>query len=228
MEWRPLTEVLPALEQPPLHVFDRAASSAEPLFTPSRSGRDGASTSGHGGDADDGQAPGAPSPGELRAAREAEAEAVRQAAYEEGTSLARREGEALAARYRTAIEELALAREQVIRGAEADLVRLALTVAREVLMAEVQGREQFTQQMIGHALGQMNTSQTLTLRLCPQDLHQLRQSKPELMRRPGLSVVEDPTLAMGGVVAEGEMGRMDASVSGRLDAMAQTLLGGAP
>jgi len=151
-------------------------------------------------------------------------EAQRRAAYQEGMALARQESEALALRYRDAIEELVHCREQVQRSCEQDLVRLALTIAREVLMADVVGREHFTQRMVEHALNLMGDAQTMTLRMAPQDLTAIRKHKPELMRRTGLNWMEDPTLALGGVVVEADRGKLDATISGRLEAMAQKLL----
>lgn len=150
--------------------------------------------------------------------------AQRRAAYQEGMALARQESEALALRFRQTIEELTLAREQAVRSCERDLVRLALTIAREVLMADIPGREQFTQRMAEHALNLMGDAQTMTLRLAPRDLAAMRQHKPELLRRAGLNWVEDTTVQLGGVVVEADRGKLDATIEGRLALMAQKLL----
>lgn len=159
---------------------------------------------------------------------EADAETMRRSAYQEGMALARQESEALALRYRQSIEELAHTREQVVRSCEQDLVRLALTIAREVLMADVPGREHFTQRMVEHALTLMGDAQTMTLRLAPQDLAAMRQHKPEILRRQGLNWVEDTGVAMGGVVVEADRGKLDATITGRLEAMAKKLLQDTP
>jgi flagellar assembly protein FliH len=154
----------------------------------------------------------------------AEVEALRRNAYQEGMALARQEAEALALRYRGAIEDLVGAKEALMRSCEADLVRLALTIAREVLMADVTGREHFTQRMVEHALSVMGDAQNMTLKMGPQDLALMRQHKPELLRRVGLNWVEDPALQLGGIVVEGDRGRMDASITQRIEAMAHKLL----
>lgn len=152
------------------------------------------------------------------------AEAARREAYQEGMALARQESEALALRYRQSIDELAHTREQVVRSSEEDLVRLALTIAREVLMSDVPGRQHFTERMVEHALTLMGDAQTMTMRMSPQDMAALRQHKPEVMRRAGLNFVEDTQIAMGGVVAEADRGKLDATIEGRLQAMAQKLM----
>lgn len=162
--------------------------------------------------------------GEGSSNQQAEAEAVRREAYQEGMALAGQETEALALRYRQSIEELAHTREQVVKACEQDLVRLALTIAREVLMSDVPARQHFTERMVEHALALMGDAQTMTLRLSPQDMVAMRQHKPEVMRRAGINLSEDPQIAMGGVVAEADRGKLDATIEGRLSAMANKLM----
>jgi len=223
--WRPLVEVLNAVDEmppmaPPSAVMPSEGAEAQPEpagYTRNLRGR--VPTQQAGPQAQD------PAAEQLHAQ---ELEAQRRAAYQEGMALARQESEALALRYRDAIEELVQTREQVVRSCERDLVRLALTIAREVLMADVPGREHFTQRMVEHALSLMGDAQTMTLRMAPQDLMAMRQHKPELMRRMGLNWVEDPSLALGGVVVEADRGKLDATIAGRLEAMAQKLLQGEP
>ena len=217
--WRPLVEVLSAVDDmPPMAPPSPAASSAAAEGPPEPAGY---------GRHLRGRVPAPQSEPQEPAADQVaaqELEAQRRAAYQEGMALARQESEALALRYRDAIEALAHTREQVVRSCERDLVRLALTIAREVLMADVPGREHFTQRMVEHALSLMGDAQTMTLRMAPQDLMAMRQHKPELMRRMGLNWVEDPSLALGGVVVEADRGKLDATIAGRLEAMAQKLL----
>jgi flagellar assembly protein FliH len=155
-------------------------------------------------------------------------DAQRRAGYQEGMALARQESEALALRYRQTIDELTQATNKTVRNCEKDLVRLALTIAREVLMADIPGREQFTQRMAEHALGLMGDAQTMTLRISAQDLAAMRQHKPELLRRAGLNWVEDAAVQLGGVVVEADRGKLDATIEGRLSQMAQKLLAESP
>ncbi len=216
--WRPLVEVLDAVEE---HAPPPAAS---PEVQQARSDR------GEQPMYNRQQARGWVSPQPSKEAAQhnddaqGETEAVRRSAYQEGMALARQESEALALRYRQSIDELAQTREQVVRACEEDLVRLALTIAREVLMSDVPGRQHFTQRMVEHALTLMGDAQTMTLRMAPQDLAALRQHKPELMRRQGLNWVEDVSVGLGGVVVEADRGKLDATINGRLEAMAKTLL----
>ena len=212
--WRPLVEVLSSVQETAGPGWISQAEAAP------EGGRLAAATYRP-------AAPGVPgsqqAPATAQGASAADMELVRRAAYDEGIALARQEGEALALRYRAAIEALVQARDAMLRGCEADLVRLSLTIAREVLIADVVGREQFTQRMVEHALTLLGDGEPMCMRLSPQDLQALRQHKPELLRRPGVTWQEDEALAMGGVVAEGARGRLDASLIARLEAMGQQL-----
>lgn len=223
MSWRPLTEILPVVdagaaqaailatggELPAPLLSARAPQDAQAnnLFRPGLSAEEEAQRR----EADEGQA--------------ADHERERRAAYEEGTALARAENEALALRYRAAIASLATARDRAVEACERDLVRLSLTIAREVLMADVPGREAFAQRMAEHALHLLQASDRVTLRLHPKDAEALRQHKPELVARAGLTLVEDDAFEVGDVRAEGSEGRVDATLTARLEAMAQALLG---
>lgn len=211
MSWRPLTEILPVVDAGAQQAaifatgggYEQSSSQAKGLFRAGLSDDEEVQQQGQ--------------------AQQHERE--RHAAYEEGMALARAENEALAVRYRAAIESLATARDRAVQDCERDVVRLSLTIAREVLMADVPGREAFAQRMAEHALHLLQASDRVTLRVHPSDAASLRQHKPELIARAGLTLVEDEALHVGDVRAEGSEGRVDASVTARLQSMAQTLLG---
>jgi flagellar assembly protein FliH len=218
-DWRPLSEILASVEEPAVNAAlepHTETPPSEPLYTQAPASHRAMGRV---------QAPAQNTASSEASPEGQELETQRRAAYQEGMAQARQESDALALRYRDAIESLCRAREQVVKQSEQELVQLSLIIAREVLMADVVGREQFTQRMVEHALSLLGDAQTTTFRIAPQDLQVLRQHKPELMRRPGLTWQEDPAIALGGVVVETDRGRMDASISHRLELMARTLLG---
>ena len=251
MSWRPLVEVLPSLggsasTMAELEAMGPAQQALPPLDLSSVMAMGEGGTDPYAGNVE----PAPPAPptevdGLMRAAfatargpREAvraqPADAVgkalqqaKQQGYEEGAALARAENEAIARSYRGAIEELAIAREQAIGACEADLVRLALAIAREVLMADVPGREDFTARMAQHAVQALAGGEPVALRMNPKDVQSLRQHKPELAHRSDVQLIEDPAVELGGVVAEGARGRMDATIEARLAQLRDKLLPGA-
>jgi flagellar biosynthesis/type III secretory pathway protein FliH len=150
-------------------------------------------------------------------------EAARAAGYAEGMQRGQEEIGHLRERLHAAIAQLDDVCERQVRNCEADMARLALVIAEEVVLAELPARQAFTLTMAQHALQLLAASTSVTLRLSPADAVHLRASQPELCARPGLRLVEDAALQPGGVVAESPEGRVDASVAERLRAMARAL-----
>ncbi len=151
-----------------------------------------------------------------------------QLAYDEGIRRARATVSAIMDRYHGAIAELELLRDRVLLESEEDLVELALQIAREVLGGEVEARREFTARMVAFALKTLRAADSITLRIGPTDLEALRKKHPELVSEQSVvRVVEDVNLSLGGVVAECDIGRVDASIEGRLREAGRQLRGGA-
>jgi len=158
----------------------------------------------------------------LVSAAEAERDAVRAAAFDEG----RREGMGAAA---AALAGAAAARERLLSGAEAEVVALALEVARKVLGRELAQRPDAVVDLAARGLAAVRDRIAVSLRVHPDDLPALRDAQGRLAailsRAPGLGIREDAALARGSAVIETEAGRVDASVEAQLDALAQALAG---
>ncbi len=123
-----------------------------------------------------------------------------------------------------ALEE---AREQTLRESEGDLVQLALHIASQVLGVSIDERREFTARMTEHALGLLREADRVVLRVSPEYAHELRVHLAE--RDSGttaIELVEDPEIRDAGVVAECELGRVDATLSRRLEEAAKMLAGG--
>lgn len=151
-------------------------------------------------------------------------EEARSQGYADGLAEAQAEMAQKAERLHEAIAHINDLWERQVRACEADLARLALVVAEEIIMAELPARRAFTVAMAQHAMQLMSTTTHLTLRLSQADAAHLRQTQPELCARPGLRLIEDKSLSDGGVIAECPEGRVDASVIARLRAMCRALV----
>jgi flagellar assembly protein FliH len=137
--------------------------------------------------------------------------------YNEGIRRARSTVAAIMERYHSAIEELELVRDRIMIESEQDLCDLALHIAREILECEVEGRREFTERMVEFALKTLRGADSITLRMGPTDVTALREKHPELVSDQAVvRVVEDPGNTLGGVVAECELGRLDATIEARL------------
>jgi flagellar assembly protein FliH len=146
-------------------------------------------------------------------------------AYAEGLQKAQSQVDAIVEKFHQGIASLELLRDQICRETEEQLVELALIIAREVINSDPEGRRAFTNQMVDEALNHLREAQTITLRMSPDDIAAVRQRHPELAKGNGvLRIVEDRVCELGGVIAETDMGRIDASVERRLSEVARELL----
>jgi len=150
--------------------------------------------------------------------------AVFRQAYEEGLRNARHTIEVLMERYHEAIAEVEGLREQLLETSEGDLVELALRIACEVMRSEPEGLRRFSQEMARYAVESLREVDNVVLRVSPSDMAAIAEKRPELMEVVGsVKIVEDRSLHAGGVVAECELGRLDATLDGRLQVVAQRL-----
>lgn len=151
---------------------------------------------------------------------------ARRTAYEEGLQQAKSQVDAVVTKYRNGIAQMEHLRDQICRETEQQLVELALLIAREVVGTDLSARREFTSKMVDHVLSMLREAHTITLRLSPADCAAVKESHPEL--RSGSSVlriVEDRACELGGVVAEADMGRIDATIERRLSEVARELTG---
>ncbi|MDP7040291.1 MAG: FliH/SctL family protein [Myxococcota bacterium] len=148
-----------------------------------------------------------------------------QKAYEKGMQEAQAAIGAMQERYQDAIADLAFLRDQIIQESEEALLRLAYSTAKELVMGDVEARQGFTEKMVEHALGLLRESDKITMRIAPDDVVWLKEKRPDLFGEKSIvHVQEDPSLVLGGVVAECNLGRVDASMERRLADLAANLL----
>ncbi len=146
--------------------------------------------------------------------------------YDEGIAKAKATVDGIIDRYQHGINQLELLRDQICRETEEQLVELALLIAREVIKSDVEARRDFTGQMVEQALGMLREAQSITLRLSPADVAAVRKRFPELAGADSVTrLVEDRAVDLGGVVAEADLGRVDASIERRLAEVARELRG---
>jgi flagellar biosynthesis/type III secretory pathway protein FliH len=157
---------------------------------------------------------------EIRARAEAEREAIRAQAEQVG----RREALAWAA---AALAGAALERDRILGAAQAEVVALAVDVARRVLARELSTGPGAVVDLAAAALEGARARRLVTLRVHPADAAAVRAGSARLAsivaRAPGLSVEEDGSLAPGDVVVETEAGRIDARIETQLDALRAAL-----
>jgi len=148
---------------------------------------------------------------------------VRQA-YESGS----REGEAAArqsaaSQVREVVEklaatvaEVAATRGDVIRRAEADIVRLSIEIARRILHRELTLDTSALEALIRAALEKLRSQELYRVRVHPDQEQLVRGCLQEIGRDPEIEVVSDASQPRGGAVFEISRGSLDASVETQL------------
>jgi flagellar assembly protein FliH len=140
--------------------------------------------------------------------------------FHAGDTAARRSLEAevreVASSLAAAISDIASQRNETIRRAEADTVRLAIEIARRVLHREITVDSSALSALVGAALEKLRNQEIYRVRVHP-DLEKLLKSLLEQSgRSAGVEVVPDPSLPRGGVTFEIARGALDASVDTQL------------
>ena len=145
-----------------------------------------------------------------RAVREA-----REAGRREGESVARNAAQAEVARVvgdlGSAVRQLADLRPKLRLQAEADLVRLALEIARRVIRRELTADPEAITGLARTALERLRLQETVSVRIHPEFQEAVRQFLARERGAAHVEVIADPTLERGAIVFETARGRLDAS-----------------
>jgi flagellar assembly protein FliH len=151
--------------------------------------------------------------------------------YDEG----RRQGEAAgrnlaAAEYRAAIERMAQAigelaglRARLRREAEADLVQLALAIARRVLRRELAVDPDALRGLVISALEKLRGQEIARVKVHPGQAALLTACLQELAAGAVVEVTPDASREPGAVIFETARGNLDASVEAQLDEIGRGL-----
>jgi flagellar assembly protein FliH len=109
--------------------------------------------------------------------------------------------------------EVAALRARLRHEAEADLVRLALAIARRVIRRELAVDPGAVRGLVMAALEKLRGVDVLRVRCFPAHADSLKGFLAEEAGRGSLEVVADASLEPGGVVFETQRGNLDASAS---------------
>ena len=148
-------------------------------------------------------------------------EQARAAAFREGESAGRERAGAemrpVLEKLTHSLEELALLRPRLRREAEADMLRLAMAVARRVLRREVAMDPDALHGLAMAALEKLGSQETHRVRVHPSLAREMRALLDKLPGRGSLEIVEDAAREPGTVIFETERGNLDASVATQLE-----------
>ena len=160
--------------------------------------------------------------GKDRLLDEARAEAARW--IEAAASAGGEEGQAQAQHMR---DEIAGLEARMLKEVESEVVRTAVKVAGEMLVAELQLREDAVVDIAITALVAAKNARDINLRVNPRDAAVLRAAKDRLVsnltRAKDLEIREDRRVQVGGLLIETEAGVIDAQLETQLEEIARVL-----
>lgn len=174
-------------------------------------------------------------PQEQRAAAPASEEENRcalEAAYRQGREDALREAREqfghASDMLAQALEEVSQLRGSLLQNSSNDMLRLVMSIVRQVLHAEISVNPRIIAETIDRALKMAVRADYYHVRVNPADLEVVTERKPLFLAAinglQNLSFQADPAVGRGGCLLESEFGDVDATIDGQLDQIHRSLL----
>lgn len=127
-----------------------------------------------------------------------------------------------------ALEEVSRLRGSLLQNSSNDMLRLVMSIVRQVLHAETSVNPQVIIDTIGRALSMAVRADYYHVRVNPADLETVTNHKPLFLASinglKNLSFQPDPGISRGGCLLESEFGDVDATIDGQLDQIHRSLL----
>lgn len=115
-----------------------------------------------------------------------------------------------------AIADVVSSREEALRRAEGDIVRLSMEIARRIMHRELSVDPSALGGLIRAALEKVAAQQVHRVRIHPDQESVMRKCLEEIGRATDIEVVADPAQPRGGAIFESSRGSLDASVETQL------------
>jgi flagellar assembly protein FliH len=157
---------------------------------------------------------------EAEAGAEARVRAARESAFREGQAAGRNEAAAQVApvleNLARSLDQIASLRPKLRTDAEADVLRLALAIARKVLHRELTIDGESLAGLVRVAVERIRLQDIIRVRVHPQHHVPVQQLLAKLSPHSCVELVPDPKLDLGGLVVETTRGEWNASVETQL------------
>lgn len=129
-----------------------------------------------------------------------------------------------------ALEELSRLREAILTNSSRDMLRLVLSIARQVVHCEVEVKPEIVLSTIDMALQAAVESDSYTVMVNPRDLALVEERKPlflaSIKSLDNIHFRADEAVAPGGCLVESSLGQVDATIDGQLEEVRKALLEG--
>lgn len=145
----------------------------------------------------------------------------------EGIARAEEEMSGRVAELTRLVESAAVDRRELLRNAEAEVVRLALLIARKVIQMDVQTDPSIVTRIAEAALQQVSVNGLIRLRVHPEQYSTLSaywaRGHGATEAERAYEIDADPAVESGGIIIDTRAGVVDAQISTQLDEIARVL-----
>ena len=142
-----------------------------------------------------------------------------------GAEVGAQRAEAMLRRLTHTIEELSALRNELIRGTEQQVVRLAMAIARRILDRELTVDRGLLIAMARVALDRLSDRSSATIRLHPDDHAAIVARRDSAEASEHVQIVADPVVGRGGCLVRSDFGLMEVGLDAQFGELARTLLG---
>lgn len=112
----------------------------------------------------------------------------------------------------------------IVTQVESDVVELALQIAKKIVRREVTIDREVALTLVRVSLSKLNQRTAAEVHLNPDDLSYINTRLDALDFRGALTLVEDPSISLGGCLVHTETGDVDARIESQFDEIAFGLL----
>lgn len=160
-----------------------------------------------------------------------EAEAIREKARQEGLSEARAQAHQEAdKKILEALETLNQAvkeRKKIIKDAEAEILRLAIRAAEQIIRSEVSLHRDVCLNIVSEAISRVSDREQVIVKVNREDAEYIKRYKDRLAGIvdgiKSFSIIEDSQIEPGGCIVETNLGYVDARIATKLKVLEEAL-----
>ena len=168
-----------------------------------------------------------PPPHDCSALQQQAFERGQEAGIEAGKAQCRQQVEREMQRAMALVEQIAVAKAEMVVQAETDLVDLALAIARKVLHREASLEKEVLSDAIRRILKNLSTSGRICLKIHPDEVAHLQEVHSSLVTRDGelptIHIEADPTVGLGGCLIHTDGLFIDATIDQQLQNLREVL-----
>lgn len=156
-----------------------------------------------------------------------EANAIREEAMEAGREEGRAEAASRIEEAMETVNQAVTERKTIIKDAEAEILRLALKVAEQIIRSEVSMHRDVCLNIVADAIGRVSDREQIIVRVNREDAEYLKRYKDRLAGMldgvKSFSIIEDANIEAGGCVIETNLGFIDSKISTKIKSIEAAL-----